>query len=89
MQTLTELARMVVKWERRSLANGAYRLSGMQVLHGEASHIVRGYDNCSYDGQFHDELTCVKEALDLPAGVWVGMLMSVGSVTQVLALLME
>ena len=88
MQTLTELARMVVKWERRSLPNGAYRISGMQMLKNPAPALVQKYDSCSYDEQFHDELTCVKDTMSLPAGVWVG-LMHVGVVTEVLALLME
>lgn len=60
----------------------------MQMLKNPAPSIEQKYDNCSYDGQFHDELTCVKETLDLPAGVWAG-LMHVGIVTEVLALLME
>lgn len=80
---------MVIKWERRGLPNGAYRLSGMQVLHNAASLVAHGYSNCSYDGQFHDDLTCVKERLELTAGVWIGGVMSVGGVTHVLALLME
>lgn len=80
---------MVVRWERRSLQNGAYRLSGMQVLQNAAPAVAHGFINCSYDGQFHDDLTCIKEVLGISAGVWAGMMISVGGVTHVLALLME
>lgn len=80
---------MVVKWERRPLPNGAYRISGMQMLKNPAPALVQKYDSCSYDEQFHDELTCVKEAMNLPAGVWVGMMLELDGVTEVLALQME
>lgn len=89
MQTLTELARMVVKWERRSLPNGAYRVSAIQVLENTVPTLVQKYDNCSYDWLFHDELTCVKEVMNLSAGVWVGMMLELDGVTKVLALQME
>lgn len=77
----------VVRWERRSLPNGAYRISGMKRL--EAAPKAHGYSNCSYDGQFLDELICVKESLDLSAGVWAGLMMDMDGFTEVLALLME
>lgn len=78
---------MVVKWERRSLPNGAYRVSGIQML--DMVPEQHTYNICSYDEQFIDELTCVKESLGLPVGIWAGMMMVAGSVTEVLALLME
>lgn len=80
---------MVVKWERRSLPNGAYRISAMQVLENTPPTLVQKYDRCPYDEQFHDELTCIKEALNLSAGVWVGMMLELDGVTEVLALQME
>ncbi len=80
---------MVVKWERSRLPNGAYRISGMQVLKNATRTLVQKYDSCPYDEQFHDELTCVKEALNLSAGVWVGLMLELDGVTEVLALQME
>lgn len=61
----------------------------MQLLENAAPAIAQKYDRCTYDEQFHDELTCVKEALILSAGVWVGMTLELDGVTEVLALLME
>lgn len=88
MQTLTELATKVVRWERTNLPKGAYRVSNIEVL--ALPPDTSGFGDCSYDEQFLDELIWVKAALGMTAGVWVGLILhhSVHA-AEVLALLMD
>lgn len=87
MQTLTELARMVVRWERTNLPKGAYRVSGIERL--AQAPDTTGFDDCSYDEQFIDELISVKARLGISAGVWVGLILQAGQVAEVLAFLVD
>lgn len=88
MQTLTDLAKLVIRWERTSLPKGAYRVSRIEQL--AVAPDTSGHSDCSYDGQFIDELISVKAALKISAGVWVGLILQhSGEAAEVLALLMD
>ena len=80
---------MAIKWERTRLPKGAYRVSGAKVL--DRAPDTTGYEDCSYDEQFLDELISIKAALGISAGViWAGFVLhGHGPVSEVLALLLE
>ena len=85
MQTLTELSRLIVKWERISLINGAYRVQKAAIAQGCV--IAGTHTDCTYSPQFVDELACVKSLLNLPDGIWLGFAAEKTGFTEVLALL--
>lgn len=88
MQTLTDLAKEIIRWERLTLSRGAYRIHNMGVLQGEAPRVDRCKE-CSYDDWFADDLIYVKAALGLSGGVWCGKVSGEEPRVTVLALRME
>lgn len=87
MQTLTDLALKVIRWERVGLQRGAYRLRGIMFV--EPAALEKGYVDCTNDAQFADELSCVKQHFGLTGGVWAGMVMNAGATASIVALLLE
>ena len=88
MQTLSDLALEIVSWRRMDLSHGAYSVSEVRVLacSGEISDL---YTERIDAAQFADSLTCVKTALGLTGGVWVGMERDHGDYIEVLAIRLE
>lgn len=86
MQTLTELAKEIIRWERITLSRGAHRIRNMVAVE-DAS--IDGCKDCTYDELFLDDLISVKAALGLSGGVWCGLSSGNEPLVVVIALRME
>ena len=69
MQTLTEVAKELIRWERTPLPGGAHRIHGIARLDTAPALEFR---DCSCDEWFADDLISVKAPLELLAGYGVG-----------------
>lgn len=85
MQTLTELAKDLIRWERMPLPGGAHRIHGIARV---ADAPALEFMDCSYDEWFADDLISVKNTLGIVGGVWCGMV-TAGLPQVVLALMLE
>lgn len=85
MQTLTEVAKDLIRWERTPLPGGAHRIHGIARLDTAPALEFR---DCSYDEWFADDLISVKSALGIVGGVWCGVA-TAGLPQVVLALMLE
>lgn len=70
MQTLTEAATELIRWERVPLRGGAHRIHSIARV--EAVPALKCKD-CSYDEWFVDDLISVKKAMGIVGGVWCGL----------------
>lgn len=85
MQTLTEVAKDLIRWERMALPGGAHRIHGIARVEDVPALEFR---DCSYDEWFADDLISVKNAMGVVGGVWCGMV-TTGLPQVVLALMLE
>lgn len=70
MQTLTEVAKEMISWERVPLPGGAHRIHSMARVVAAPTIECR---DCTYDEWFADDLILVKQALGIFGGVWCGL----------------
>lgn len=70
MQTLTEVAKEMISWERVPLTGGAHRINSMERVAAAPTIECR---DCTYDEWFADDLILVKQALGIFGGVWCGL----------------
>lgn len=88
MQTLTEVAKEIIRWERVALPKGAHRIQHIgRVSANEVS--ASGFKDCSYDEWFIDDLISVKATLGLVGGIWCGLMLGHETMMVVLALRLE
>lgn len=88
MQTLTEVAKEIIRWERVALPKGAHRIQHIgRVRADEVS--VSGFKDCSYDEWFIDDLISVKAALGLVGGIWCGLMLCHEPMMVILAMRLE
>ena len=85
MQTLTEVAKELIRWERTPLLGGAHRIHCIARLDTAPALEFR---DCSCDEWFADDLISVKNAMGIVGGVWCGMV-TTGLPHVVLALMLE
>ena len=69
MQTLTAVAKDLIRWERTPLPGGAHRIHGIARL--DTAPVLE-FRDCSYDEWFADDLISVKSAMGIVGGCGVG-----------------
>lgn len=87
MQTLAGTAKMIIRWERKNLPNGGYRLDDIEQL--EVPPEVAGYTDCTQLKQFQDELENVLLRFVPVKGAWVGVRKVDGDSAVIIAILVE
>lgn len=87
MQTVAKLALHSLKWESVRLPNGAYRIQNASGL-AEVPNLTEFID-CTQNGQFADELSCVCQRFKIESmGVWIGLMKGDERLYEVIALML-
>lgn len=88
MQTLSDVALDILVWRRKDLAGGAYSVTDVRRHSAEGVKLDL-YTERIDAAQFTDSLECVKVALGLAGGVWVGLERDAEKYIEVLAIRLE
>lgn len=88
MQTLSDVALDILVWRRKDLAKGAYSVTEAR-RHQSGRVKLDLYTERIDAAQFTDSLECVKVALGLAGGVWVGLERDAEKYIEVLAIRLE